>query len=291
MGELSPSQVAGTKAPFLTRAKKQSSKARFTKREDTDIFVPIVKTDAKEQIVYGWASPVTDIGGDITDRQGDVIAVMEVRQAAHEFMLNKRVGGSMHTAFDVGQVVESVVFDKDLQKALGIDLPYEGWFIGVKISKSEDWAKVVSGEYTGFSIGGSGIREPMEKSEMILKGYAVGKNPASHGNRGRVGGKKTGGGRAPISRATREKTNYGTNTGDPAYAAGQSALSLRSARLALKSGDKGKAAHHANNARDWVRRGRNSQSTRQDKGYFNSTQSRRKGEFYDGLSRPKVTIK
>lgn len=164
-----------------------AAQARVTK---TDIFVPIVKADAKEQVVYGWASPIKELGSEIIDRQGDVIDMSEVRQAAHEFMLHKRVGGSMHKQFDVGQVVESIVFDADIQKALGIDLPYEGWFIGVKVSKKEDWEKVESGEYTGFSIGGSGIREPIE-AEIIGKargksGYAPGKNPNSH-RRGGVG--------------------------------------------------------------------------------------------------------
>ena len=245
--------------------------ARVTKRDNTDIFVPIVKADAKEQVVYGWASPVKELGSEIIDRQGDVIDMGEVRQAAHEFMLHKRVGGSMHKQFDVGQVVESVVFDSDIQKALGIDLPYEGWFIGVKVSKKEDWDKVVSGEYTGFSIGGSGVREPMEETVTKARsksGYGPGKNPASHSRRSGLANRtgKTSLGerdRELASRMTHRSQGSGMDLGAAAKVGLKSAKQhIVAARRAKEEGNLGAVSYHARAARRYVRSARGASDTK-----------------------------
>ena len=61
------------------------------------------------------------------------------------------------------ELVESVVFSKALQDALGIDLGCEGWFGGFRITDENLLAKIEKGEYSMFSIGGSGIRETFEE--------------------------------------------------------------------------------------------------------------------------------
>ena len=67
-------------------------------------------------------------------------------------------------------MVESLVFTNDLQKALGIVCkdaegnPIVGWFVGMKITDDQAWADTKAGKYKMFSIGGEGVRVPIEVS-------------------------------------------------------------------------------------------------------------------------------
>ena len=125
--------------------------------------VSIWKVDAERRMVYGWALVSTVGGQEITDRQNDVVSTDDVREAAHDF-ISKRTLGRMHEAFaDIGDIRESMVLDKNIQDALGIDLGMEGWFVGVHVKDDSTWDKVKKGELCAFSIGGTGTREPMEK--------------------------------------------------------------------------------------------------------------------------------
>jgi len=127
----------------------------------------IEKMGDDQQVAYGWAS-VIDINGEpVTDLQGDEISADELCNAAHNFMKNYRQGKELHIASqqdgvgNVGTVVESMVFTKEVQKSLGIDLKKTGWYIGVKIEDDKVLAKVKSGEYRAFSFGGNGERVPV----------------------------------------------------------------------------------------------------------------------------------
>lgn len=120
------------------------------------------KRDDEKQIVWGWASVVTEGHKPVVDRQGDLISVDDIQKAAHDFMAFYRTGGEMHEKMGIGTVIESVVFTKALQDALGIDLGREGWFVGMRVDDPKVWQAVKNGEYRGFSIGGSGVRKDME---------------------------------------------------------------------------------------------------------------------------------
>ena len=114
----------------------------------------ICKLDDDEQMAYGWASVATVDGVMVLDRQDDEIAVPDLREMAHDF-IGKRVVGELHQrTADIGEVRESIVFDKRLQDALGIDLGREGWFIGVHVRDRATWDRVKSGELGAFSIAG-----------------------------------------------------------------------------------------------------------------------------------------
>ena len=61
----------------------------------------------------------------------------------------------------VAVLVESMVFTKEKQNALGIaegTIP-EGWWIGFKVTDPDVWDKVKDGTYSMFSIEGEAIRE------------------------------------------------------------------------------------------------------------------------------------
>jgi hypothetical protein len=112
-------------------------------------------------LVYGWASIIEKDGIEITDHQGDRITSDELMKGAHDFVKNSRQGGVLHDEYghNIGHIVESVVFTKELQDRLGINLGKVGWLIGYQITDPRVKTLVKSGVLKAFSIGGRGRRE------------------------------------------------------------------------------------------------------------------------------------
>ena len=129
------------------------------KTEDFSISAEITKVDSEKRVVYGWASVIEKDGNQIVDHQGHIIEINELTTAAHDFMLESRVGKEMHDGSKVSDVVESVIFSNELQDSLGIDLGKVGWMIGMKIHDDATLLKFKNGELKDFSIGGRGVLE------------------------------------------------------------------------------------------------------------------------------------
>ena len=55
-----------------------------------------------------------------------------------------------------------MVFTRQKQEALGIDLGKVGWFVGFKVDDADVWAKIKSGERPMFSIAGKAKREVLD---------------------------------------------------------------------------------------------------------------------------------
>jgi DNA adenine methylase len=119
--------------------------------------VPIIKTDSEEQFVLGIV-----LEPDFVDAQGDVVSREEIRQAAHDFLAEVRTRGLQHSE-DLGErvkIVESYVAPADFQ--LDDFVVKAGtWLMGWTILDKEIWQGVKTGQYTGFSIGGSARREAL----------------------------------------------------------------------------------------------------------------------------------
>lgn len=126
-----------------------------------DVGFDIYKAREDEGLVSGWANVAINKDGSVPlDWQDDVIAPETLEKAAIGFMLDYRGSGEMHKGNSKGTVVESIVFTKEKQKALGIpegNVP-EGWFITVKVHDPEVFAKVKDGTYRMFSIQGTAKR-------------------------------------------------------------------------------------------------------------------------------------
>src|SRR4051812_46788182 len=121
------------------------------------------KMDEDKHLVWGWANVSTMFGDTVVDKQNDTIDMDELQKAAHAFM-SDRTSGQMHKYIGkdphkIGEIVESMIFDNDLQKALGINLGREGWLIGVKVADEDTWQRIKKGELKAFSIGGKGVRK------------------------------------------------------------------------------------------------------------------------------------
>lgn len=120
------------------------------------------KADVSGKFVRGWASVVSKQGVPVTDHQGDIIAIDDIRKAAHKFISDARVAKAMHAGQPVGEVVESVIVDDDFAKALGATDATRGWWIGMQIHDPKVQEGVRKGKLRAFSIGGRGRRTPVE---------------------------------------------------------------------------------------------------------------------------------
>lgn len=123
--------------------------------------VKITKLDEDQRLVFGWLSVIEENGQPVVDLQDHVIEARELEEAAYDFLLNSRVVAEMHERMNVGEgMIESMVFTKQKQEALGIDLGKVGWWVGFKVD-ADVFAKVKSGELSAFSIGGKAVLEDM----------------------------------------------------------------------------------------------------------------------------------
>jgi hypothetical protein len=122
-----------------------------------DFPLKIQKMDPDKQLIFGWASVVEKDGQLVVDKQGDIIPIEELESAAYEFNLNSRNGRDMHSGPNVAKLVESMVFTKDKQAAIGADIGQVGWWVGFKVENADLWAAHKRGERPEFSIGGAAI--------------------------------------------------------------------------------------------------------------------------------------
>lgn len=129
----------------------------------------IQKSDDDKMLAFGWANvSVSETGEQIEDYHGDLIDTEVLEKAAYDFVELYREGGEMHERGDCAVLVESMVFTKQKQTALGIQegtIP-EGWWIGFKVTDPDVWGKVKDGTYSMFSIEGTAIREEIPDPEQ-----------------------------------------------------------------------------------------------------------------------------
>ena len=118
----------------------------------------VAKADPDQRLIFGWASVVEQDGQLVIDKQGDIILPEDLEKAAYDFVLYARKHGEMHDRIGTGQLVESMVFTREKQAALGVDLKKVGWWVGFKVNDDKTWAAHKRGELPEFSIGGSGRR-------------------------------------------------------------------------------------------------------------------------------------
>jgi hypothetical protein len=127
---------------------------------ETEVF----KVDEEIGLVFGFGLVSTINGEPYFDKQGDHIPEDSMLEAAADFMLNSRVAGEMHAKDDDGEIVKdgTVVFafplTSDVAKAFDIKTVRTGLLVAIKPS-ADVLAKFKTGEYTGFSIGGTRIED------------------------------------------------------------------------------------------------------------------------------------
>jgi 2'-5' RNA ligase/predicted GNAT family acetyltransferase len=118
----------------------------------------ITKSSDEQRRVFGWASVSEIDGKEIVDHHRDIISTKDMEEMAYRFA-EVRTGGEMHDTMGVSTLIESMVFTKEKQEALGVDLGMVGWWVGFQVTDTETWKRVKNGELRSFSIGGRGFRQ------------------------------------------------------------------------------------------------------------------------------------
>lgn len=123
----------------------------------------VVKVEEELGIVFGWAMTPTAKGADYVDLHGDVIDAESMVKVAADFMAGKRAQDVMHDESPDGTVIFGMPLTKEIAGAFGIETDTTGLMVGIKPS-AEVLEKFKDGTYTGFSIGGTGVREEMKRA-------------------------------------------------------------------------------------------------------------------------------
>ena len=136
--------------------------------------VVIAKQDVARRMAYGLVLVPDEIDG-----WNDTIAPGEIEKAAYNFM---RSGATTQIDADhdrdaaKGYVAESwIVRQKD---PLFPEETPGAWAVGVKVTDDEVWARVESGDLTGFSVLGLARREPVEptggQEDLVMEKKGLG---------------------------------------------------------------------------------------------------------------------
>lgn len=124
------------------------------------IYFPITKADDEARIVYGVVlEPHT------TDLQGDVLSIDTIENAAHKYLIEHRTVGDNHSQKARAEVVESYLAPADMELG-GQKISKGSWVMAVHVIDDELWKSVKSGDYSGFSIGGTGARTKIEEATI-----------------------------------------------------------------------------------------------------------------------------
>jgi hypothetical protein len=175
MGGHIHSSGAGRKDVLDQLERTFTQNARFQNKLKADdggfsLGLNVVKVDADQRKVFGWASVAAVDGVPVVDKQEDIIPIHELEKAAHDFTLYSRTQGDMHTDIGVGRLIESVVIDAD-KRAAGLVAKDEqgrlvdGWWVGFQVDDDGVWQAHKRGDRLEFSIGGRAQREPVEPVE------------------------------------------------------------------------------------------------------------------------------
>ncbi len=118
----------------------------------------VAKVDTSLGLVFGWAIICTEDGQPYVDLQNDYIPDDAMLKASTKFSKGARTGADMHRVAD-GTIVHSMPLTAEVAKAYGIECDKTGWMIAMEPDNPETLEMFRTGERTGFSIGGSRIRD------------------------------------------------------------------------------------------------------------------------------------
>lgn len=121
----------------------------------------IMKVDDSLGLVFGWAIVCKEFGEDYFDLHEDHIPEDAMLKAATDFMEKSQVAKEMHEGDPVGQILFAFPLTEDIAKSFGLHTNRTGLMIAMKPSSDEVLEKFRSGEYTGFSIGGTRIDDEL----------------------------------------------------------------------------------------------------------------------------------
>lgn len=118
-----------------------------------------LKVDEDLGLVFGWSIICNESGEPYFDQQQDHIPEDAMLKAAADFMSRSRTVKNMHAGEKTGEVVFAWPMTADIAKAMGIQTETTGLMIAIKPNDPETLQKFKDSVWTGFSIGGSRIKD------------------------------------------------------------------------------------------------------------------------------------
>lgn len=136
---------------------------RLVEKAEKTRTIRIVKADeerSEERYVFGVV-----LVPDEPDSQGDIYDATEVRKAAHSFM--EHFGGDTFKIMHDGKAVDGVVvletyLSKVEERHADEVFPVGTWFLATRVENDDLWAAIQSGAFTGYSMGGTALREALD---------------------------------------------------------------------------------------------------------------------------------
>ncbi|MCK9597914.1 MAG: hypothetical protein M0R06_02665 [Sphaerochaeta sp.] len=128
---------------------------------DKTIFIPIAKIDEQRHEVWGYATnEAPDNADEIMDYNSSKPHFLDWSRRAEKRSGGKSKGNvrAMHQPVAAGILLE--MRPDDVAK---------GFYIGAKVTDDQEWGKVLTGTYTGFSIGGTYMKrwsDPMNPGRI-----------------------------------------------------------------------------------------------------------------------------
>jgi len=119
----------------------------------------VLKVDDGHGLVLGYAIICRQDGEDYFDLQGDHIPEDAMLGATVDFMLKSGAAKVMHVGDVAGRIVFAWPLTTDIAKAFEIVTATTGLMIAMKPDDPAVLAKFRDGTYTGFSIGGSRVKD------------------------------------------------------------------------------------------------------------------------------------
>lgn len=138
-----------------------TSKASVETEEVIQKRLPVFKTDEERLVIGIVLEPTKELGQ--PDTQNDVYSAEEIRQAAYRFMEDFQTIGLQHRD-DISDRVKILLnwVTMEPTKIGGQTVAAGTWLLGVRVLDDDLWAAVKAGDITGFSIGGTANRAPVE---------------------------------------------------------------------------------------------------------------------------------
>lgn len=115
----------------------------------------ICKVDDSLGLIFGWGMVCKIEGKDHFDLQGHHIPEDTMLRVLSKFMSSKNVAKEMHTGQQIGTFLFAFPMTTEIAKSLGIQTNQTGALIAMKPDNQSTVDKFKSGEFTGFSIGGT----------------------------------------------------------------------------------------------------------------------------------------
>jgi uracil-DNA glycosylase len=160
-------------------------KQAMPQREAKTSPVGIAKASPGSQKIFGVV-----LDPYIIDQQNDWCPPFDVQEACHNYLENYSVVGLNHEEQTEATVIENFTVqyptDEDHTKAManqphrayripyGNQMVHSGaWVLGVRIKSADVWAQIERGEIRSFSIGGSGVRTPLDSENAGIERPAV----------------------------------------------------------------------------------------------------------------------